>query len=74
MGVDSAMSRRTTERQDLGRAPGRANPGDKISTLVASARAGGDCIDAADALRTRGTARVLGFTAKVPSTLADRGM
>ena len=33
---------------DLGDAPGRANPGDKISTLVASALAGGDCIDDAD--------------------------
>ena len=31
---------------DLGDAPGRANPGDKISTLVTSALAGGDCIDA----------------------------
>ena len=29
-------------RLDLGDAPGRANPGDKISTLVASALAGGD--------------------------------
>ena len=28
---------------DLGRAPGRANTGDKIMTLVASALAGGDC-------------------------------
>ena len=36
---------------DLGRAPGRANTGDKIMTLVASALAGGDCIDDADALR-----------------------
>ena len=54
---------------DLGDAPGRANPGDKISTLVASALAGGDCIDAADALRTGGTACALGFTAKAPSTL-----
>ena len=34
---------------DLGRAPGRANTGDKMMTLVASALAGGDCIDAADA-------------------------
>ena len=41
---------------DLGDAPGRANLGDKISTLVASALAGGDCIDAADALRTGRTA------------------
>ena len=30
---------------DLGRAPGRANAGDKVLTLVASALAGGDCID-----------------------------
>ena len=30
---------------DLGRAPGRANTGDKMMTLVASALAGGDCID-----------------------------
>ena len=37
---------------DLGRAPGRANVGDKIMTLVASALAGGDCIDDADGLRT----------------------
>ena len=37
---------------DLGRAPGRANPGDKMMTLVASALAGGDCIDDADVLRT----------------------
>ena len=54
---------------DLGDAPGRANPGDKISTLVASAPVGGDCIDAADALRTGRTACALGFTAKAPSTL-----
>ena len=54
---------------DLGDAPGRANPGDKTLTLVASALAGGDCIDDADVLRTEGTARVLGFTAKAPSTI-----
>ena len=53
---------------DLGGAPGRANTGDKIMTLVASALAGGDCIDDADVLRAGGTARVLGFTAKAPST------
>ena len=35
---------------------------------MTSALAGGDCIDDADALRTGGTARVLGFTAKAPST------
>ena len=28
----------------LGRRPGRANTGDKLMTLVASALAGGDCI------------------------------
>ena len=36
---------------DLGCAPGRANTGDKLMTLVASALAGGDCIDDADALQ-----------------------
>src|SRR5450759_1113236 len=30
---------------DLGQAPGRANVGDKLLTLVMSALAGGDCID-----------------------------
>ena len=54
---------------DLGHATGRANTGDKMMTLVASALAGGDCINDADALRAGGTARVLGFTAKAPSTL-----
>ena len=39
---------------DLGRAPGRANTSDKMMTLVASALAGGDCIDAAGVLRTGG--------------------
>ena len=55
---------------DLGRAPGRANTGDKMMTLVASALAGGDCIDDADVLRTGGTARALGGTVKAPSTAA----
>ena len=54
---------------DLGYAPGRANTGDKLMTLVASALAGGDCIDDADALRSGGTARVLGCVVKAPSTL-----
>ncbi len=54
---------------DLGAAPGRANAGDKLLTLVASALAGGDCIDDADALRAGGTARVLGCSVKAPSTL-----
>ena len=56
-------------RLDLGRAPGQANTGGKMMTLVASALAGGDCIDDADALRTGGTARALGGTVKAPSTL-----
>ena len=34
---------------DLGNAQIRANSGDKMLTLVASALAGGDCIDDADA-------------------------
>ena len=38
------------QRLDLGNAPGRANTGDKMMTLVASALAGGDCIDDADVL------------------------
>ena len=54
---------------DLGRAPGRANTGDKMLTLVASALAGGDCIDDADALRTGSSAQVLGCVVKAPSTL-----
>ena len=54
---------------DLGDAPGRANAGDKLLTLVASALAGGDCIDDTDALRAGGTGRVLGCVVKAPSTL-----
>ncbi len=54
---------------DLGDAPGRANAGDKFLTLVASALAGGDCIDDADALRAGGTEQVLGCVIKAPSTL-----
>ena len=57
------------QRLDLGNAPGRANTGDKIVTLVASALAGGDCIDDADVLRTGGTAGALGCVVKAPSTL-----
>ena len=38
-------------------------------TLVASALAGGDCIDDADVLRTGGTVSVLGCMVKAPSTL-----
>ena len=54
---------------NLGDAPGRANTGDKLMTLVASALAGGDCIDDADALRSGSTGRVLGCVVKAPSTL-----
>ena len=57
------------QRLDLGNAPGRANTGDKIVTLVASALAGGDCIDDADVLRTGGTAGAIGCVVKAPSTL-----
>ena len=54
---------------DPGNAPGRANTGDKVMTLAASALAGGDCIDDADVLRTGGTAGAVGCTLKAPSTL-----
>ena len=63
------LSRLVDRHLDLGDAPGRANAGDKLMTLVASALAGGDCIDDADALRTGGTACTLGGTVKAPSTL-----
>ena len=53
---------------DLGRAPGRANIGDKVMTLVASALAGGDCIDDADVLHAGGTAIAIGCVVKAPST------
>ena len=54
---------------DLGDAPGRANAGDKLLTLVASALAGGDCIDDADALRAGRTGVAIGCVVKAPSTL-----
>ena len=51
------LSQLVDRHVDLGRAPGRANTGDKMLTLVASALAGGDCIDDADcAARWRGWA------------------
>ena len=56
-------------RLDLGNALGRANPGDKLLTLVASALAGGDCIADADTLRAGGKAGVIGCVVKAPSTL-----
>ena len=63
---------------DLGGAPGRANTGDKLMTLVASAMAGGDCIDAADVLRTGGTACTLAARSRrhppwAPSCAASGG-
>ena len=58
------------EHLDLGQTPGRANTGDKLMTLMASALVGGDCIDDADALRSGGTASVLGCVVKAPSTWA----
>ena len=48
------LSQLAQERLDLGDAPGRANTGDKIMTLAASALAGGDCIGDANALRAGG--------------------
>jgi hypothetical protein len=54
---------------DLGHAPGQANRGDKLLTLVMSTLAGGDCIDDSDALRAGGTERILGFTVKAASTV-----
>ena len=51
---------------DLGDAPDRANLGDKMMTLVASALIGGDCIDDADPLRTGRTFSALGCSSKRP--------
>ena len=45
---------------DLGDAPGRPNAGDKLLTLLASALAGGDCIDDADASCAGGKEQVQG--------------
>ena len=66
------------QRLDLGEAPGRANAGDKMMTLVASALAGGDCIDDADVLRTGGrpapwAARSRRHPPWVPSCAASGG-
>ena len=51
---------------DIGEATGRANAGDKVMTLVASALAGGGVNAAAATLRAGRTARVLGCTVKAP--------
>ena len=63
------LGRLVDRHLDLGDAPGRANPNDKVLTLAASALAGGDCIDDADALRSGGTARGVGWVVKALSTL-----
>ena len=63
------LSQLVDRHLDLGDAPGRANTGDKVMTLVASALAGGDCIDDADVLCTGGTAGAIGCVVKAPSTL-----
>ena len=62
-GNSSTITLTSAERRE------RANTGDKMLTLVASALAGGDCIDDADALRAGGTVGVLGCVVKAPSTL-----
>ena len=54
---------------DLGGAPGRANTGDRMLALVASALAGGNCIYDADALRAGGSVGVRNCVVKAPSTL-----
>jgi len=56
---------------DLGDAPGRANAGDKMLTLVASALARGPLvadIDETDVLRSGSVDSVLSCTVKAPST------
>ena len=53
----------------MGDAAGRANVGDKMLTLVASALTGADCIDDADELRAGETEQVLSCVVKAPSTL-----
>ena len=65
LGLPELLDRRV----DLGDAPGRAHVGRKALSLIAALRAGGDCIDDADALRAGGTAAVLGQAVVAPSTL-----
>ena len=65
-----SLSQLVQKHLDPGDAPGQANTGDKVMTLVASALAGGDCIDDDDdVLRTGGTASAIGCVVKAPSTL-----
>ena len=65
LGLPQLVDRHLGLRDGLG----RANTGDKVMTLVASALAGSDCIDDADALRAGGTAGAIGCVVKAPSTL-----
>ena len=69
LGLHLSLPQLVDRHLDLGDAPGRANTGDKVMTLVASALAGGDCIDDADVLRTGRTASAIGCVVKAPSTL-----
>ena len=69
LALHPGLSQLVQQRLGLGDAPGRANTGDKMMTLVASALAGGDRIDDADALRAGGTAGVLDCLVRAPSTL-----
>ena len=57
------------EAVHLGDAPGAPNAGLKAMVLIASAIAGGDCIDDADVLRAGATEVVLGHGLRAPSTL-----
>ena len=54
---------------DLGRAPGRANTGDKVMTLVASALAEETASTTPTCCAPAGTAGAIGCVVKVPSTL-----
>ena len=63
------LSRLVDRHVDLGRAPGRANAGDKMMTLVASASSMQSPPASADVLRTGRTAGAIGGVVKVPSTL-----
>ena len=54
---------------DLGNVAGRANPGQKIMTLIESLVVGGDCIDDADILRSGSTSNIVSHKVMAPSTL-----
>lgn len=57
------------EHVHLGKVGGAANPGQKAMTVVASLLAGGDHIDDVNALRSGGTAAVLGLDPAAASTV-----